>query len=449
MVGALPQGILAGLVLHGGVLGQSELLALVEVCAAGQAQHEQGGGARSGQAELGVGLGVLGADPGVGVHVGGVGQAGGVAHDVVVGQHPGGGRPHGAVFAQGDIDDAAQLVGVPSGAQEGEVKGLAHLVGAHVLGGIGLRGHPGLGDQEDVLTSLVQDTAPLAVDVVDPGLVEGRSDVGQLLVGRVFVRGGGNIPTVGAEVVVGQALGLDQAMGDVHAEALDTALHPEAQEGAEVLVDVRVGPVEVGLLGCEQVEVVPAPVLAAAGERLHRLPGRPTEERAPVVRGTVVTVAEDVAVTLGRPRARLQGGTEPLVLVGGVVGDQVDDDADAGLVEVGDEGVEVLQGAVLGGQIEVIRDVVAGIHLGRGVEGREPHGVHAEGHQMVHVLPDPLDIADPVAVGVGEGAGVDLIDDGITPPGVDVGAWQEALRAGTGRGHERVLGRAAALRPGG
>ena len=201
-------------------------------------------------------------------------------------------------------------------------------------------------------------------------------------------------------------------------------------------MDVLVGPVEVGLLSCEQVEVVPASVLAAAGEGLHRLPGRSAEQRAPVIRGAVVAVAEDVAVALGRPRPRLQGGAEPGVLVGGVVGDQVDDDADACLVEVGDEGVEVLQGTVLGGQVEVVGDVVAGIHLGRGVEGREPHGVHTECHQVVDVLPDPLDIADPVAVGVGEGAGVDLVDDGITPPGVDVGAWQEALRASTGRGHE-------------
>jgi len=105
-----------------------------------------------------------------------------------------------------------------------------------------------------------------------------------------------------------------------------------------------------------------------------------------------------------------------------VVRNQVDDDADAGLVEVGDEGVKVLQGTVLGGQVEVARDVVAGVDLGRGVEGREPHGVHAERHQVVDVLPDPLDIADAVTVGVGEGAGVNLVDDGITPPGVGVGA---------------------------
>ena len=194
-------------------------------------------------------------------------------------------------------------------------------------------------------------------------------------------------------------------MGDVHAEPVNTALHPEAQEGTEVLVDVLVGPVEVGLLGGEEVQVVPALVLVAPGERLHRLPGRSAEERAPVVRGTVIAVAEDVAVPLGGTGTRGQGGPEPLVLVGGVVGDQVDDYADADGVKVGDEGIKVLQGAVLGSQVEVVGHIVAGVNLGRGVEGREPHGVDTERDQVVDVLPDPLDIADAVTVGVGEGAG--------------------------------------------
>ena len=377
VVGALPQGVLAGLVLHGGVLRQPQLLALVEVGATGQTQHEQGCGACPGQAELGVGLRVPRSDPGIGVDIGGVGQTGGVAHDVVVGQHPGGRGPDGPVLGQGDVDDPAQLDGVPPGDQEGEVEGLAHLVGTHVQGGIRLGGYPGLSDHEDVRADFVQDAVPLAVDVVDSGLVEGRADIGQLLTpGPVL--GADDVPTVRAEVVVGQALGLDQSVGDVHAEPVDAALHPEAQEGTEVLVDVLVGPVEVGLLGGEEVQVVPSLVLVAPGERLHRLPDGAAEERAPVVRGAVIAVAEDVAVPLGGTGTRGQGGPEPLVLVGGVVGDQVDDYADADGVKVGDESIKVLQGAVLGSQVEVVGNIVAGIDLGRGVEGREPYGVDTE-----------------------------------------------------------------------
>ena len=276
---------------------------------------------------------------------------------------------------------------------------------------------------------------------MDPGLVEGGADVRQLLTGggSILVFCGNGIPPVRAEVVIGQTLGLDQSVSDVDTEPVDAPLHPEAQEGAEVLVDVLVGPVEVGLLGGEQVEVVPTAVPAAAGERLNRLPGGAPEQRAPVVRGAVVAVAEDVAVALGGARACGQGGAEPFVLVGGVVGHQVDDHADAGFVEIGDEGVEVFQGSVLEGQIEVVGDVVAGVDLGRGVERRKPHGIDTERGQVVDVPADALDVADPVAVGVGEGAGIDLVDDGVAPPGIGVCARREALGAVVGRGHGRVL----------
>ena len=150
-------------------------------------------------------------------------------------------------------------------------------------------------------------------------------------------------------------------------------------------------------------------------------------------------MAEDVAVALGRTGPGLQGGAEPLVLVGGVVGDQVDDHPDADLVQVGDERVELRQRAVLRGQGEVVGDVVSGVDLGRGVEGREPHGVDAERGQVVDVLADALDVADPVTVGVGEGTGIDLVDNSVAPPGIGVCARREALRAGAGRGHGRIL----------
>ena len=89
-------------------------------------------------------------------------------------------------------------------------------------------------------------------------------------------------------------------------------------------------------------------------------------------------MAEDVAVTLWGARTRRQSGLEPFVPVGGVVGDQIYDHPDAGLVEIGDESVKILQGPVLRGQVEVVGDIVAGVYLGRGVEGREPHGVDSK-----------------------------------------------------------------------
>jgi len=37
---------------------------------------------------------------------------------------------------------------------------------------------------------------------------------------------------------------------------------------------------------------------------------------------------------------------------------------------------------------------------------------------VVDVLADALDVADPVTVGVGEGTGIDLVDNSVAPPGI-------------------------------
>src|SRR5215475_2274004 len=90
-------------------------------------------------------------------------------------------------------------------------------------------------------------------------------------------------------------------MGHVDAESVDSAVQPEAQNRAELFADLVVAPVQVRLLGCEQVQVPVA--VGYAG------PGRAAEHRAPVVGGPVAVAAlsgpEDVPVAL---RAAGSGG---------------------------------------------------------------------------------------------------------------------------------------------
>ena len=76
---------------------------------------------------------------------------------------------------------------------------------------------------------------------------------------------------------VGQRGVLGDHVDDVHAEAVDPAVEPPAHHRVDRLPDLRVLPVEVGLLAREQVQVV------LAG-RLVELPRRAGEERAPVGR---------------------------------------------------------------------------------------------------------------------------------------------------------------------
>lgn len=66
----------------------------------------------------------------------------------------------------------------------------------------------------------------------------------------------------GLTLPVGKAGSLDQAMGNIDAEAVDAAIQPEAQDVLELRAHLGVFPVQVGLPTIEQVQVL---VLIARG----------------------------------------------------------------------------------------------------------------------------------------------------------------------------------------
>src|SRR3954447_12703407 len=105
-------------------------------------------------------------------------------------------------------------------------------------------------------------------------------------------------------------------MCDVDAETRDTAVEPEAENPVELLAHVLVPPVEVRLLGREVVQVVAA-ALAIPGPR-----GAAAERGEPVVRDPVL------------PHVEPGPFAEPRVAVGGVVRDEVEQDADPALTRL-------------------------------------------------------------------------------------------------------------------
>ena len=197
---------------------------------------------------------------------------------------------------------------------------------------------------------------------------------------------------VGVVVEVGV---FEEARDGVDAEAVDALVHPEAEDVGHGFLDLRIAPVEVGLLLVEVV-VVPLTGLLVVGPGGVAEPGLPVVGRAGQ---DAFAVAPDVPVALGigARRARLD---EPRVLVGGVVDDVVHDDADAALLGLGDHAVEVGHGAVFGIDGGVVGDVVAVVDAGRGIHGRDPDGVDAEVVEVVEARGDAVDVADAVAVGV-------------------------------------------------
>ena len=102
--------------------------------------------------------------------------AGGVAHRVVVREHPGVRGADPAGLLEGPVDRVGQRGGVPAGHEVGEVEGLVHLAGADVPEHARERGHPRLGHHHRLVVVGVQDPPPVPVDLVDAVLVHERGE---------------------------------------------------------------------------------------------------------------------------------------------------------------------------------------------------------------------------------------------------------------------------------
>ncbi len=111
-----------------------------------------------------------------------------------------------------------------------------------------------------------------------------------------------------------------------------------------------------------------------------------------------------------------EGGPEPRVGLGDVVGHDVDDGADAVPGGLRDELLGLGEGAEGGVDGPVVGDVVAAVGHRGGVPGVEPEGVDAELGEVGQLGADTGEVSGAVAVGVGETAYVHLVDDGRAPP---------------------------------
>ena len=159
----------------------------------------------------------------------------------------------------------------------------------------------------------------------------------------------------------------------------------------------------------------PVPEVLAA----HRVP-RPVrrlgvDEDDPGLVVQVVGVGPHVEVAV-RPVGVAAGLLEPRVGVAGVVHDEVDDHADAALVRLVEEVVEVLDRAALGEDVGVVGDVVAAVAQRRGEERRDPQAVDAQPLQVVELLDQAPEVAGPVGVGVAERPDQHLVEDGGLEP---------------------------------
>ena len=104
------------------------------------------------------------------------------------------------------------------------------------------------------------------------------------------------------------------------------------------------------------------------------------------------------------------------MLVRGVVGNVIEQDADVSSVSRFDEPIQVVSGPEERMHVGVVRDVVAEIRHGRREDGRNPDGLDAKPLQIVQAAQDADQITRAVAIAVHERARVDLVDDAALPP---------------------------------
>ena len=193
---------------------------------------------------------------------------------------------------------------------------------------------------------------------------------------------------------VGEVGVLQEPVCNVDPKPVDAPVEPELVDRIELRAHRGISPIQVGLLGEEQVAVVlPA--------RFVERPGGRAEMAHPIVRwaATWRGVPEQVVVAFRRARIR-EGCLEPSMFTRGVVRDNIENDAEIELVGSSDQPVDVVERAVTRINVAVIRDVVAMVVPWRGVERGEPDDVDTEPLEVIQTVGDPSDVADAITVTV-------------------------------------------------
>ncbi len=221
------------------------------------------------------------------------------------------------------------------------------------------------------------------------------------------------------QVLAGGAFALDEVRHRIDAKSVDAEFQPELHHVPDFVSNGGIVVIEVWLMAEEPMPVV----------RLRdRVPGPVRElgvdEDDPHAPIPIVGFAPDVPVTTGVvPRAARF--LEPGVLIGCVIQDELDDDAQPERMRLREEVTEVLQRAVTGMDARVIGDVVPVVLERRRVHRLEPETIHSERRDVIQLRREPSEIADAVAVAVGERLDVKLIEDGVLVP-ERIGGSQDA-----------------------
>ena len=175
-------------------------------------------------------------------------------------------------------------------------------------------------------------------------------------------------------------LGIDKH--DIHCiqtKTGDAALVPPAGHVEHVFFNFGIAPIQVGL---RWIKIMVEP-LAGRGVVF---PCGTSKQRSPIIRRLlrIPCVAPDVPVPLGI-RARRLRLLKPLVLIGGIGHDKIEQHTDIARLALGQQFVHVAQRAVVGIDAVVVGYVVTPIHVWRWKHRRDPNRIYSQPTQIVEL----------------------------------------------------------------
>ena len=220
---------------------------------------------------------------------------------------------------------------------------------------------------------------------------------------------GCKIPVQSVDFSVRESFRLGNHVDDIHSEAVDPLVQPPPHHGIHIFAHLRIIPVQIRLLGRENVQIILLSVFVIG-------PGRTAEPGTPVVwRFSIPSIPPDIIIPVW---IGLRGPAfyEPFMLIRRMIHHKIHDDFDAPLMAFLQQKIKILHGAEFFHDAPVIGNVVSVVTVGRLIHRGKPQYVHTQIFQIIQLFKNSPQISDSVAVTVFEAADVDLIYNRFFPP---------------------------------
>ena len=168
---------------------------------------------------------------------------------------------------------------------------------------------------------------------------------------------GCKIPVQSVDFSIRESFRLGNHVDDIHSEAVDPLVQPPPHHGIHIFAHLRIVPVQIRLLGRENVQIILLSVFVIR-------PGRTAEPGTPVVwRFSIPSIPPDIIIPVW---IGLRGPAfyEPFMLIRRMIHHKIHDDFDAPLMAFLQQEIKILHGSEFFHDAPVIGNVVSVVTVG-------------------------------------------------------------------------------------